>query len=264
MLGGLAGVAGVAAIGGIGLAVAPDGIRSRLGREPDPFIPAAPEGRVTVERVHSEARGTDVDSFTAVPAGHGDGAGLPVVVILHGATATVGDFRAFGFGRFLTRSVRDGASPFVLAGADGGRLRWEKDPSSSDDPAAMVLEELPAWLRERGFDGGRRALWGWSMGAYGALRLAEREPSWARGVAVFSPAISQGDAVFANLSRLDAAGLGCWCGTDDPFHDATRAFVGALGAQPAIASFSPGGHTRAYWNDQTLEAFRFLSRRVTA
>ena len=150
MLGGVAGVAGVVAIGGIGLAVAPDRLRSTLGLEPDPFIPDAPEGRVAVERVHSEARGTDVDLFTAVPAGHGDGVGLPVVVILHGAKASASDFRAFGFGRFLTRSVRDGAAPFVLAGADGGRLRWEKDPSSADDPAAMVLEELPVWLQRAG------------------------------------------------------------------------------------------------------------------
>jgi pimeloyl-ACP methyl ester carboxylesterase len=263
VLGGVAGLAGVVAIGGIGIAVAPDRLRSRLGLEPDAFIPDAPEGRVAVERVHSEARGMDVELFTAVPAGHGDGAGLPVVVILHGAKATASDYRDFGFGRFLTRSVRDGAAPFVLAGADGGRLRWEKDPSGVDDPGAMVLDEMPAWLHERGFDAGRRALWGWSMGGYGALRLAERRPSWARGVAVFSPAISQGDAVFEHAARLDAATLACWCGTEDPFHDATRVFVGALAARPAIASFSPGGHTRAYWNDQTLEAFRFLSQRLT-
>ena len=79
-----------------------------------------PRARSVSSRSTPLARGQTVDLFTAVPAGYGDGAGLPVVVILHGASATAKDFQPFGLARFLTQAVRDGAEPFVLAGADGG------------------------------------------------------------------------------------------------------------------------------------------------
>jgi S-formylglutathione hydrolase FrmB len=259
---GLAGVAGVAAVGGVGLAVAPDRLKERIGLGPDPFIPDAPEGRVRLEHVRSEARGSEVELFTAVPAGHGAGRGLPVVVILHGASATPADYRGFGFGRFLTRAVQLGAPPFVLAGAEGGRLRWERDDATGDDPHRMVVEELPEWLAARGFDADRRAVWGWSMGGFGALRLAETDPDWMRATAAFSPAIAEGDPVFEGLDRLDGSRLGVWCGDDDPFRDATGALVRACRPGPAVASFSDGGHTRAYWNDHTLAALRFLATRL--
>ena len=58
-----------------------------------------------LEQVYSHARGQKVDLFTAVPHGHGDGAGLPVCLILHGVTATPSDYQGFGLGRFLTAAV---------------------------------------------------------------------------------------------------------------------------------------------------------------
>lgn len=192
MLLGAAGASGVAVVGGAGWVLGPERVERRLGLGPDPFVPDAPAGQVRLETVRSSARGRDVDLFTAVPAGHGDGAGLPVVVVLHGASATAADFEPYGLGRFLTAAVEDGAPPFVLAGADGGVLSWEPDPASADDPQRMVLEEMPTWLAEHGFDADSKALWGWSMGGYGSLRAAEADPGWARAVAAFSPAVSVG------------------------------------------------------------------------
>ena len=83
----------------------------------------------------------------------------------------------------------------------------------------MVLDEMPEWLDERGFDASRRALWGWSMGGRGVLRMAEVEPGWARAVAAFAPAISEGDDVFANADALEGTPLGFWVGTDDSFYE---------------------------------------------
>jgi len=262
LLGG-AGAAGLAALGGTGYALLPRGVKVRLGlvSEPDPFIPDAAEGVVRLETVRSVARGREVNLFTAVPEGHGDGAGLPVVVVLHGASATAADFQPFGLGRFLTAAVDLGAEPFVLAGADGGVLRWE--PATGDDPQRMVVAEMPVWLRERGFDADRRALWGWSMGGYGALRIAEVNPGWAAAVAAFSPAVAVGDAVFEGADALATVPLGIWCGTDDRLFDDVEALVATLPQTPEIESYAPGGHTRAYWNDQTLEAFTFLADHLT-
>lgn len=256
---GAAALGGVAAVGVGGYALAPDSIKRRLGDDPDWFIPDAPEGQVRVETVYSERRQRDVELFTAVPAGHGDGAGLPVVVILHGSSATPAGYREFGFGQFLTQAVRDGAPPFVLAGAEGGTaFRWGTDPAGSDDPQGMVVDELPGWLAERGYDADTRALWGWSMGGYGVLKLAEDQPGWARCVAAFSPALSTTDDVIDRAGLIDLP-LAIWCGTDDGFYAADRAFVDALPQPPEIATWVDGeAHTRTFWNDQTLDAFAFL------
>lgn len=252
------------AVAGAAYSQVPPGVLIRLGLadRPDFFVPAAPEGRVRLETVTSVARGRVVQLFTAVPQGFGDGAGLPVLVVLHGATARATDYRAFGFGRFLTAAVRRGAAPFVVAGADGGPHFWAPDPATGDDPQRMLLEELPTWLDDRGFDGDRRALWGWSMGGYGSLRAAQVQPGWARAVAAFSPAVAPGDDVFADVDALTATPLGIWCGTDDPFYDATRALVATLPRPPAVAEFSAGAHTRVYWSDHTLRAFAFVAEHL--
>lgn len=122
----------------------------------------------------SEARGAQVDLFTAVPAGHGTGEGLPVCLVLHGASATAADLEGFGLPRFLTAAVREGVPPFVLVGTDGGRKMWRSSGRDDpDDPQRMLIEEVPVWLAERSFDWDRRAAWGWSMGGAGALLLGE-------------------------------------------------------------------------------------------
>lgn len=259
---GTAGLGGVAVLGAAAYAIGPDRIRGRLGLLPDPWIPDAPQGQVRLETVRSDARGRDVQLFTAVPYGHGDGAGLPVVVVLHGASATAADFEAFGLARFLTRSAQDGAAPFVLVGADGGAQRWVA--RGTDDPGAMVTDELPGWAATRGFDADRLALWGWSMGGYGALRIAETTPGFARAVAAFSPAIATGDAVFAGAAAVAHTPLGVWCGEDDSFFPAVSEFVDALPTPPEVASFGAGGHTRNYWNDHTLAAFDFLASHLSS
>lgn len=235
----------------------PDRLKNVIVDPPEASIPDAEVGQVTLESVYSESRGMDVDLFTAVPAGYGSGKGLPVVVVCHGATATPADYEPFGLPQFLTAAVDAGAEPFALAGAYGSALFWEPQPSG-DDPQAMVLNEMPDWLDERGFDASRRALWGWSMGGRGVLRMAEVDPGWARAVAAFAPAIGEGDDVFADADELAGTPLGFWVGTDDSFYEPVQQLVAILPEEPEINSSGPGGHTRIYWNDQTIEAFTFL------
>jgi hypothetical protein len=255
--------------GGVGAAVVGAGVvveegprtlavelHDRILERPAFFVPNAPEGRVRLEQVASRARGRTVDLFTAVPAGYGDGAGLPVCIVLHGATARPRDYRGFGLPRFLTDAVRRGAPPFVLAGADGGLLYWEPHPG--DDPQRMVVEELPRWLAARGFDVHRPAGWGWSMGGYGVLGLAESQPGWLRTVAAFSPAVSPGDRVFDAAGRLAGTPLGVWCGRSDPLFADVRALVAHLPERPRLVSYGDGAHTRVYWNSVTRPAFAFL------
>jgi predicted esterase len=258
------GAGGIAGAGLVGAAKTADlhddarRLRDWVLRRPDPFIPDAPEGVVKLETVHSAARGRDVDLFTAVPHGYGAGAALPVCIILHGATARPADFQPFGLPRFLTAAVRRGAPPFVLIGADGDLLSWEPGPDGGDDPQRMVLEELPRWAAERGFDAGRRAGWGWSMGGFGVLHIAEVRPGFLRGAAAFSPAVTPGDDVFGSAARLAGTPLGIWCGRDDPLYPNVTSLVAALPERPQVVAYAAGAHTRVYWNSVTLPALRFV------
>jgi pimeloyl-ACP methyl ester carboxylesterase len=239
----------------------------RLFTDPGPLatVPDAPEGDIRHETRQSSARGQPVGLFTAVPAGHGDGAGLPVCLVLHGGSATTADFREFGFGRFLSAAVQAGTRPFVLAGVDGGGNGWGPG-QDGDDPQRLLLDELPTWLDERGFDTSMLAAWGWSMGGHGVLLLGEAAPERFRAIAAFSPAIPDGasapDDVWNAKERLDPDRTGLWCGTSDSFYPRVKRFAGALASRPALARWEAGGHTRPYWNRITPEAFAFIGDRL--
>ena len=221
-------------------------------------VPDVPLGDERLEQVASAARGTTVGFWTAVPAGHGDGHGLPVCLVLHGASATTADYSGFGLGRFLTAAVQAGVPPFVLAGADGGATGWQA--SGTDDPQRMLTEELPAWCAARGWDTSRLAAYGWSLGGRGSLLLAERDPGLLRAVSALSPAVRHDDVVIADADRLDGHRVAVWCGESDALLPAVRSLVAAIPGGPAVASYAPGAHTRGYWNTVTPAAFAFVGR----
>jgi hypothetical protein len=244
-------------VGAVVVAAAAAGYHSR---QPgfDPVIPAVPAGDERVERRRSAMRGQDVDFYSAVPAGYGAGRGLPVCLVLHGATARPASFPRLGFGRFLTDAVRRGAPPFVLAGASGGMLSWR--PSGADDPQRMVHEEIPLWCKTRGFDVSRPALWGWSTGGYGALLLAEAFPGFARAVAAFSPEVSPSDDVTGAAHLLRGTPVGLWCGRQDPLYPDVRALARALPEPVAAGAYADGRHNMAYWSRCIPAAFDFVAR----
>lgn len=252
----LVGAGAVGAVGLAGYAVAPRRVKGLLGMGPDMFIPDAPEGEVRVERMTSEHVG-EIDLLTAVPHGHGDGAGLPVVVALHGSSQSAATLPDFGLPRFVTAAVAAGAPPFVLVATDDGPSGWVPDDGA--DPQAMLRDELPGWLSDRGYDAERRALWGWSRGGYGVLRFLQAEPGWAAAAALYSPALLPDDPAFDDLAVLGTLPWGLWCAEDDPYHDAAAALAEQAPTAPDPWVQGPGGHTWAYWNAQTLDMFGWLT-----
>ena len=230
------------------------------GSGPTDTVPDVAVGEVSLTTRFSEARGRDVGFFTAAPAGLGDGAGLPVCLVLHGASATTADFERFGLPQFLTAAVESGVPPFVLAGVDGGRIRWES--VGDDDPQAMLRDEVPMWCDELGFDSSRIAAHGWSMGGYGSLLMAALNPGWLASVAVLSPAVG-GGLLASRVDQLDGDRVAMWCGTEDAVFDGVEALADEIDDGPAIAGFGPGRHTRGYWNTVTPDALRFIGESLT-
>ena len=86
-------------------------------------------------------------------------------------------------------AVAAGAPPFAIATVDGGTSYWHPRPSG-DDASAMVVDELLPLLADHGLRTDDLGLMGWSMGGYGALRLAGLlGPERVRAVVAASPAI---------------------------------------------------------------------------
>jgi hypothetical protein len=163
-----------------------------------------------------------------------------------------------GIPRFLTAATRDGVPPFVMVAVDVGDSYFAR--RGGDDPLRMVLDEVPAWLDERGLPAPTSGF-GISMGAFGILRWArEQKP---RAVGVVGPALfrSWADAKGRNafpdertwasneplrhIDDITDVPLGVWCGTDDPFVDSARQLVDQ--AKPEVAAIGPGAHEGGYF-----------------
>ncbi|HET7430609.1 MAG TPA: alpha/beta hydrolase-fold protein [Nocardioides sp.] len=189
---------------------------------------------------------------------------LPVVVALHGLG---GDHRTWvdelGVDRFLTAAVAAGLPPFAVATVDGGTTYWHPRPSG-EDAGAMVVDELLPLLRRHELDTGRLGFLGYSMGGYGALRLAPIVGARrVRAVGAMSPALwtdpasasrsgfadaaeYQRYSVLGHQADLDGIRVRISCGRDDPFYAADRAYVAGF-RQPVTTDDGPGGHDPAYW-----------------
>ena len=241
---------------------------------PVPTGPAPLPDPVTVQRMRSAARGTDVDLVLITPEGV-PSSGLPVCLALHGRGARARTFLELGVPAALTAAVRAGVPPFAVAAVDGDHY-WV-DVGSDDDPQRMLTDEVPGWLAGRGLRP-PSAVFGISMGGFGALRFARAHPDL-KAVATASAAlfVSWPDArsrkVFAgegnwraeepllHTGELRAASLGVWCGESDPFLGADRKLVKAV--NPAVSRFSPGKHDDEYWRGILPDVLKFVGQRLS-
>jgi enterochelin esterase-like enzyme len=282
----LAGGAAVVAVaaGGLGLvemgALPGKAVLDRtLGACGDPAsTPTATPGPMVSGSFTSAARlGLEVGWTVAYPPGVAEDARVPVCLALHGRG---GDhdwpFRALHLQSFLADAVTNRGTPgFAIAAVDGGEAtNWHRR-ASGDDPQAMLTAELIPLLAGRGLFTETFALWGWSLGGYGALLAAEAlGPSRVTAVVATSPALWRrfADAgpgtfddeadftandVITGRSRLDDVARRVDCGTDDPFAGQVRRLREALDPTPA-GGFSSGCHDDAFWTRSAAAEIDFL------
>jgi hypothetical protein len=176
---------------------------------------------------------------------------------------------AIGRHRILRRSV--------LVAVDAGETYFHPR-SSGEDRLALVTEELPNVVA--GMTGARprrEALIGMSMGGYGALLAAEREPGRYAAVAVAGPAIfpsyqdergSVADAfdsaadfarydVIAHAAALRGRPVRIRCGEKDPFVLGVRAFAQACPSADVLVE--RGCHDDGFWRASAPALLEFIA-----
>jgi S-formylglutathione hydrolase FrmB len=216
-------------------------------------------------------RGKTVGYDVLLPPGSSSPAGLPICLALHGRG---GNHRTAVSGPHLDRAlatvVRSGGAPFAIVAMDGGDHTYWHRRADGDDPQAMLTSELLPRLGALGMRTSRIALFGWSMGGYGAFLVAETlGRSRVAFVAADAPALwlHPGDSaagafddaddfrrhdVFAGRQRLAGIQVRVVCGRSDPFLVATRTFLTEV---PDVvgADYPPGGHDDKVWSATAVD-----------
>lgn len=237
------------------------------------------------EVVYSKHRGTSVQLYTVVPSGVDRTEDLPMVLYLHGRDGVNPTPVPYDTLSALERGHRDGSvPPFGFVVAEGGYNPYWYDGSLNGDLLSMLMEDVPAWLVERGFryQGGLPvACAGISTGGFGALRYAiERTRSGApvSAVGVLAPALpvtwehmQEKNAFLSeeawrendplqNIDDLGDVPLGAWIGDIDVFLEGLTQLVEEHENTP-VFSVLPGGHEPAVFDVVGTDMVRFLGTR---
>jgi pimeloyl-ACP methyl ester carboxylesterase len=188
-----------------------------------------------------------------------------------------------GLAGFLAEYLRAGGRPFALAAIDAGESYFHPR-TSGEDRLALTTVAFPRVVRDvlrvrRGRL--REALMGQSMGGYGALLAAEREPERYRAVAVAGPAIfpsyederrSVGDAfdsaadfrahdVVAGATALRSVPVRIAVGTRDPFLPGVRRFAAACPSARILVR--PGCHDDGFWRTSFADGLQFIGAHLS-
>ena len=277
--------AGACALAGAG-AIAAD-LELSPGHAKSKTQPAKPAARTSVKPAH-EISGHLDSRFTkasmawtiSVPRTSRTRRPLGIVYCLHGYH---NDHR-MAFDQIHVPQVAAAIGlPVVVAAVDGGQDSYWHRRKNGTDAGAMLLKEFIPLVRER-VGPLPQAIMGWSMGGYGALLAAERTAEGKthhfHAVAPASPALwlAPGDTapgafdspadfyandVFTKVNNLRKMKVAVFCGTSDPFYDATRHLVGLMHF-PHEARFAPGGHDDGYWRSVAPAQLHAIGQRFTA
>ncbi len=275
------GVAGLAAGTATGVVPFNQALQRALGVASS--TPVTQLGSMRVERVYSHARGRQVDLVFLLPSKKPP-AGLPMSLMLHGLHGSARTAAPSGLLKQLGSDVARKAVPaYGYVAVDGGDNYWHQ-VRPGDDPMAMLLEEVPQWLRARGFggaDGTPFACSGVSMGGFGALlygrrRVERRQPPAA--IAAIAPALITSWQEMAkrriftgmtdwtsldplrHLTALQGIPTAVYCGTEDSFITGVRRYIAET--HPAIGYTAHGKHSDTFFRTTVPSLVGFLGKHL--
>ena len=243
--------------------------------------------------VKSPALAQRADITVHVPPAAADGAGVPLVILLHGVYGSHWAWALKGGAhRTHLRLQRDeGLPPFVLAMPSDGL--WGDGsgylPHRTQDFERWIVSEVPAAVAHAApavTAASPVFIAGLSMGGFGALRLAGKYPEKFRAASAHSAlttfsrmkdfveeslgtftALEEDRSVLDTLlrSRARLPALRFDCGTDDPLLADNRALHAALTEAGIAHSYEefPGGHEWPYWENHFADTLRFFARSLT-
>ncbi len=242
---------------------------------------AAKSARPTVEdfAIHSALLHRSLSEILVLPAGARADGSRPLLMLLHGRSATPAGWLQPGF----FAGLRDAGprAPDVLL-VNGGDHSYYHDRADGPWGAYVIREAIPAGLRRSGADPHRLAIGGISMGGFGAFDIARLNPGRFCAIGGHSAALWEnwpdsapgafddaGD--FARHDVIAAArrnrhlygGARIWLdgGYDDPFRSADEDLAAALGV---TMHHWPGGHDGAYWDAHMERYLAFYSAALAA
>ncbi|MBE1471643.1 S-formylglutathione hydrolase FrmB [Kibdelosporangium phytohabitans] len=280
----VAGTAGLATAGLVlGTATGTLPVTTLLGDALGTSSPSVGPGEVVIkhERVYSQRRKREIDMVTLMPdrARHNH---LPVCLLLHGLHGNARRAAPTGMARKLIDLASAGTiPPFAIVALDGGDNYWHEN-QRGDNSMAMLLDEVPRWMRDRGLggaDGTPFACAGISMGGFGALLYGRRrneQGNPAKAIAAISPGLLTSWREMStrkafkdttewasldplrNVDKLGQVPVGIWCGTEDHFIEGTRKFIKL--AKPQVAYTGPGGHGDPFYRRIVPDVLSFLGK----
>jgi enterochelin esterase-like enzyme len=213
--------------------------------------------------------GRDLHEILVVPPRHG----RTLLVLLHGRGTGPSSWLSQPF--FDALRARGPRAPDVLL-LDGGDHSYWHDRAGGKWGTMVLREAIPVALART--HARRVAIGGISMGGFGALDLAAREPSRFCAVGAHSAAVWRRSAEtpagafddardFARHDLIAAArrralfGSRVWLdvGSGDPFRRADAALARALRSQDELVTFHvwPGSHDDRYWRRHVAAYLRF-------
>jgi S-formylglutathione hydrolase FrmB len=279
----LLGAAGTAAMLGGGAALAdyevnrhPRLHRFVFGCGSMPPIPQS-DYRIVTGTTDSAAMHRSMGWEVALPPRANRSTRLPLVVVLPGASGNAQSLTtAVGLPGYATAANLR----FAFVSTDNGGLTYYHPRANGEDPIAWVLDELVPMVERRFHVGGspaNRAIFGSSMGGFGALLLAAQRPRRFCAAVASSPAIfpsyaaaSRGHAgtfdseadwqrwgLWDDLGALDGVPVRIDCGDGDPFVDVARHLLATIPG--AAGGIGHGCHLPSFWRRQAAAQLTFLA-----
>ncbi len=163
------------------LALGATGVPAHRPSAPSPSARANGAGRVQVLRLREPGSG-HVHPVWVYRPDVADSSSLPVLYFLHGVPGGPRDVFAAGLAGSLDRLFARGAAPFVVVAPDGNTSRsdseWADWSDGRDLLESFVTRTVVSAVEgHHPRDRAHRAIAGFSMGAYGAVNVAEHHPA---------------------------------------------------------------------------------------